>query len=80
MQYFYVTCLTRDGERQYQESGVLTASTIREAEAKAKKAKALFERPGLEEFCGHDWLREISVIDYTVLKKYMLNIDRYVRE
>lgn len=80
MQYFHVKYETRDGEHAYQESAVLSAFTLKQAERKAKKAKSLFERSGWEEFCEYYSLTEISVVDYLVLKKYTLNIDRYFDE
>jgi hypothetical protein len=80
MQYFYVTYESREGGHAYREGGVLTAVTIKWAERKAAKAKALYVRPGWEEFCQCDGLKEISIVDYLVLKKYTFNIDRYFDE
>lgn len=80
MQYFYATYLTRDGEHEYREGGVLSAATEKQAERKAKKGKVIFDRPCWERYCAHDSLREVSVVDYLVLKKYICNIDRYFDE
>lgn len=80
MQYYYATYETRDGEHEYTENGVLSAQSPREAERKAKKALRLFAHAGWEEFCEYDGLMEISIVDYLVLKKYMLNIDHYFNE
>jgi hypothetical protein len=80
MQYFHVKYETQNGEHAYQESAVLSALTLKQAERRAKKAKSLFERSDLEEFCEYVGLTEISLVDYLVLKKYTLNIDHYVDE
>lgn len=80
MQYFYARFGTRDGEHEYTETGVLSAVTLKQAERKAKKAKALFDRPGWEEFCEYEDVVEISIVDYLVLKKYMRNIDHHFDE
>jgi hypothetical protein len=80
MQYFYVTYKTSVGENGYREGGVLSALTLKQAEKRARKAQALYARPGWEEFCECDGLKEISIVDYLVLKKYTFNIDRYLDE
>ena len=80
MQYFYVIYVSRHGENAYREAGVLSASTLKQAEKKAQKAKALYARAGWQQFCKYDGLTEISVIDYLVLKKYMFNIDHHFDE
>lgn len=77
MHYFYATYETRDEEHEYRESGVLSALTVRQAEKKALKAKALFDRPGWEEFCAYDGLTAVSEQEYQVLRKYMCDIDGY---
>jgi hypothetical protein len=80
MQYFYVTYASREGGHAYREGGVLTAVTIKGAERKAVKAKALYARSGPGSDCAYDSLREIPIVDYLVLKKYVFNIDRYFDE
>lgn len=80
MKYFYVEYETRDGEHEYRESGVLKAKSLKAALKKAIRAKRLFDRFGWEEFCAHDETREISQIDYAVLKRFVLDIDRYFNE
>lgn len=75
--YYFVTYQTRDGEHEYREGGVLKAKNYTLALKKAIRAKRLYNRYGWEEFCAADALREITSIEYTVLKRFMLNLDSY---
>jgi hypothetical protein len=75
-----VTYEARDGERVYRESGALKAKSYKVALKKAIRAKRLSDRFGWEEFCAHDEIQEISQIDYAVLKRFVLDIDRYFDE
>jgi hypothetical protein len=75
--YYFVTYETRDGEREYRESGVLKASSYTLALKKAIRAKRLYTRYGWGEFCASDEIREITSIEYTVLKRFMFDIDSY---
>lgn len=80
MKYWFVTYRTLDGEHEYCESGVLSSETIKQAGKKAQKAKAIFDRPGWEEFCENESALEIPEYDYRVLKRFTCDIDSYFDE
>jgi hypothetical protein len=76
--YYHAIYMTRDGEHEYSEDGVLSARDFKEAQENAEKAKQLFERSGWEEFCELTNLYEIPMSDYKVLSNYVLNIDAHL--
>jgi len=76
MKYFIVDYLTRDGEHEYTEHGVLSARSSESAYTKAERGRKFFTRYGWEEFCERSGVYEIPKADFEVLGKYFLNIDR----
>jgi hypothetical protein len=74
IKHYLIEYRTLDGEHEYTEYAVTTARTYNNAERRAKKGKASFNRYGWEEFCSLDGIQEIPVADYEVLKKYFTEI------
>lgn len=77
MMYFYVTYEPLDKKRKYGGDGVLSAPTLPRAIEKAKKAQCLYDNPGRGEFCRFEEATEIKEVDFHVLERYTINIDRH---
>src|SRR5512132_1569306 len=68
LMYFGVTYKSRDENREYEETGVLSARTVQEAARKADLARKVFEVAGWEEYCDTS-LVPISIRGYRLLKR-----------
>jgi hypothetical protein len=78
--YYYVRYGAKNGEHEYQENGVLRAMNYKLALKKAGRAKRQFDRYGAQELSIRDEIREISPVEYAVLKRFILDIDSYFHE
>jgi hypothetical protein len=64
-----VEYIARDEKREYEDFGVLSARTIKEAARKADLARKVFEWPGWQESCEYKCMVPISIRGYLLLKK-----------
>lgn len=80
MKYYFVSYTTIDGEHEYAENAVFSASNEKEAQKTAVKGEKLFQRYGWEEFCKLSNYHEIPKDHYKILKEYFNNLNDKVNQ
>lgn len=78
--FFGVVYKSRCEEREYEETGVVSARTIQQAARKADLARKVFEAPGREEQCRSFSLVPISIRGYRLLRRHNFDIDSFFDE
>jgi hypothetical protein len=77
--YFGVVYKARVGEREFEETGVVSARTVEQAVRKADLARKVIEGPEPEEQCGFS-LVPISIRGYRLLRRHRFDIDSFFDE
>jgi hypothetical protein len=75
--YFGVIYKSRYQNREYEETGVLSARTVQQAARKADLARKVFEVPGWEDYCDYNSLVPISIRGYRLLRRRVFDIDSF---
>jgi hypothetical protein len=74
--YFGVIYKSWDGEREYEETGVVSARTVQQAVRKADLARKVIEGPEPEAEGGFS-LVPISIRGYRLLRRHRFDIDSF---